>query len=88
MLIAQHLWELVLFLIIVVGPIPLSLSLAFENQNENSNYSLPHFLLVLLTGWSIVQVCTGLILGSVDRLNISAVVIAEFLICEIGRAHV
>ncbi|PSB46728.1 hypothetical protein C7B67_19895 [filamentous cyanobacterium Phorm 6] len=84
MLIAQHLWELILFLIIVVGPIPLNLSLAFENQKENSNYSFPHFLLVLLTGWSVVQVCTGLILGSVDRLNISAVIIAEIVICAIG----
>lgn len=84
MLIAQHLWELILFLIIVVCPIPLSLSLAFENQNENNNYSFPHFLLVLLTGWSIAQVCIGLILGSADRLNISAVIIAEILICAIG----
>jgi hypothetical protein len=84
MLIAQHLWELILFLIIVFGPIPLSLSLAFENQNENKNYSFPHFILVLLTGWSIAQVCIGLILGSAERLNISAVIIAEILICAIG----
>ncbi|MEG4442018.1 hypothetical protein QUB47_16970 [Microcoleus sp. AT9_B5] len=84
MLIAQHLWELILFLIILVGPIPLSLSLAFENQKENNNYSFPHFLLVLLTGWSIAQVCIGLILGSADRLNISAVIVAEILICAIG----
>jgi hypothetical protein len=84
MLIAQHLWELILFLIIVVGPVPLSLSLAFENQNENNNCSFPHFLLVLLTGWSIAQVCIGLILGSAERLNISAVLIVEILICAIG----
>jgi len=84
MLIAQHLWELILFLIIVVCPIPLSLSLAFENQNENKNYSFPHFLLVLLTGWSIAQVCIGLILGSAEQLNISAVIILEILICAIG----
>ncbi|MBW3585908.1 MAG: hypothetical protein KY448_08670, partial [Cyanobacteria bacterium 0813] len=84
MLIAQHLWELILFLIIVVGPIPLSLSLAVENRKENNNYSFPHFLLVLLTGWSIAQVCIGLILGSADRLNISGVIIAEILICAIG----
>ena len=84
MLIAQHLWELILFLIIVFGPVPLSLSLAFKNQNENKNYSFPHFFLVLLTGWSIAQVCIGLILGSAERLNISAVIIAEILICAIG----
>jgi hypothetical protein len=84
MLIAQHLWELILFLIIVFGPIPLSLSLAFENQNENKNSSFPHFLLVLLTGWSIAQVCIGLILGSAEQLTISAVIIVEILICAIG----
>ncbi|MEG4232834.1 hypothetical protein QUA40_12085 [Microcoleus sp. Pol11C3] len=84
MLIAQHLWELILFLIILVGPIPLSLSLAFENQKENNNYSFPHFILVLLTGWSIAQVCIGLILGSAERLNIAAVIVAEMLICAIG----
>ncbi|MEG4807609.1 hypothetical protein QUA82_08100 [Microcoleus sp. F8-D3] len=84
MLIAQHLWELSLFLIILVSPIPLSLSLAFENQKENNNYSFPHFLLVLLTGWSMAQVCIGLILGSADRLNIAAVIVAEILICAIG----
>ncbi|MEG4278040.1 hypothetical protein QUA62_11255 [Microcoleus sp. MON1_C1] len=84
MLIAQHLWELILFLIIIVGPIPLSLSLAFENQKENNKYSFPHFLLVVLTGWSITQVCIGLILGSADRLNIAAVIIAEILIGAIG----
>jgi hypothetical protein len=84
MLIAQHLWELILFLIILACPIPLSLSLAFENQNENNNYSFPHFLLVLLTGWSIAQVCIGLILGSANRLNISAVIIVEILIGAIG----
>lgn len=84
MLIAQHLWELTLFLIIVVGPIPLSLSLAFENQKENNNCSFPHFLLVIVTGWSIVQVCIGLILGSVYRLDIAAVIVAEIIICAIG----
>ncbi|WP_293347252.1 MULTISPECIES: hypothetical protein [unclassified Microcoleus] len=84
MLIAQYLWELILFLIIIVCPIPLSLSLTFENQKENSNYSFPHFILVLLTGWSIAQICIGLILGSADRLNLAAVILAEMLICAIG----
>ncbi|MEG4109373.1 hypothetical protein [Microcoleus sp. S13_C5] len=84
MLIAQHLWELILFLIILVGSIPLSLSLAFENHKENHNSSFPHFLLVLLTGWSIAQVCIGLILGSAELLNLAAVIIAEIMICAIG----
>ena len=86
MLIMQHLWEFSLFLIILIGPIPLCLSLAFGNQNENNNYSFAHFLLVLLTTWTIVQVSTGLILGSCDRLNISAIILAEILIFAIASS--
>ena len=82
----QHLWEFSLFLIILIGPIPLCLSLAFGNQNENNNYSFAHFLLVLLTTWTIVQVSTGLILGSCDRLNISAIILAEILIFAIASS--
>jgi hypothetical protein len=84
MIIVQHLWEFILFLIILIGPIPLCLSLAFGNQKENSNYSFPHFLLVLIAAWTIVQVCTGLILGSLDQLNIFSIILAEFLIFAIA----
>lgn len=84
MLIVQHLWEFSLFLIVLIGPIPLCLSFAFRNQNENPNNSFAHFLLVLLTAWTIVQVSTGLILGSLDRLNISAIILAEILIFAIA----
>ncbi|WP_293131007.1 hypothetical protein [Microcoleus sp. bin38.metabat.b11b12b14.051] len=45
---------------------------------------MPHFLLVILTGWSTVQVCTGLILGSVERLNLPELIIAEIVIFAIG----
>ncbi|MFM9265153.1 hypothetical protein [Tychonema sp. BBK16] len=86
MSVVQHLWELILFLIILVGPIPLCLDLSFEQKQENSNYSFAHFLLVFLTGWSIIQVSTGLILGSCDRLNIYAVILAEFAIFVVGSS--
>ncbi|MFB8793766.1 MAG: hypothetical protein U7126_05945 [Microcoleus sp.] len=88
MLIAQHLWEFSLFLIILIGPIPLCLSLAFGNHQENNNYSFAHFLLVLLTTWTIVQVSTGLILGSCDRLNIYAIILAEILIFAIASIRI
>lgn len=80
----QHLWEFSLFLIVLIGPIPLCLSLAFGNQKENPNDSFPHFLLVFVTAWTIVQICTGLILGSLDRLDILSVILAEFLILAIA----
>ena len=84
MLILQHLWELILFLIIFVSPIPFCLCISFENHQETSNYSFGHFLLVVLTGWSLIQVCTGLILGSCDRLNIYSLLIAEFAMTIFG----
>jgi hypothetical protein len=84
LLIAQHLWELILFLIVLVGPIPLCLSLAGWNFKENSNSSFAHFLLVIMTGWSSIQLLTGLILGSLDRLNLSAVIIAQLIIFALG----
>ena len=84
MIVVQHLWELILFLIIFISPIPLCLYISFEHQKENSNYSLAHFLVVVLTGWSILQVSTGLILGSCDRLDIYSIILAEFAIVIFG----
>ncbi len=84
MSLVKHLWELILFLIILVGPIPLCLELSFEQKQENINYSFAHFLLVFLTGWSIVQVSTGLILGSCNRLDIYSILLAELAIIIFG----
>ncbi|MGL5064336.1 MAG: hypothetical protein ACRC62_30490, partial [Microcoleus sp.] len=84
LLIAQHLWEFILFLIILVGPIPLCLSLAEGNLTENSKASLAHFLLVVMTGWITLQLGTGLILGSVDRLNLPGVIIAQLIFFTTG----
>ncbi len=84
MSVVKYLWELILFLIILVGPIPLCLDLSFEQKQENSNYSFAHFLLVFLTGCSIVQVSIGLILGSCDRLDIYSVLLAEIAIIIFG----
>ena len=84
MILVQHLWELILFLIILISPIPLCLYISFEHQKENSNYSFAHFLVVVLTGWSILQVSTGLILGSCDRLDVYSIILAEFAIVIFG----
>ena len=84
MLVAQHLWELILFLMILVSPIPLIFFLALLNHQQRNNYSLSHFCLICVTGWSIVQVSTGLILGSFDVLNIAGVILAELGIFLLG----
>lgn len=84
MLVTQYLWELILFLIIFICPIPLSFFVAFLNQKERIHYSLSHLSVILVTCWSILQVSTGLILGSFDVLNISGVILAELGIFILG----
>ena len=84
MVILQHLWELMLFLVILSGPLPLCLCLALINQTENIKSSLAHFLLVIVTTWSIIQVSLGLILGTFERLTLISVIIAEIIIFIIG----
>ncbi|HLO49417.1 MAG TPA: hypothetical protein VK211_13465, partial [Kamptonema sp.] len=84
MLIIQHLWQFILFLVILFGPLPLCLALALINQKENSRYSLVHCLLVLLTTWSIIQVGLCLILGTGEKLILNTVILSEILIFIIG----
>lgn len=84
MVILQHLWELMLFLVILSGPLPLCLCFALINQTENIKSSLAHFLLVIVTTWSIIQVSLGLILGTFERLTLISVIIAEIIIFIIG----
>lgn len=84
MVILQHLWELILFLVILSGPLPLCLCFALINQTDNIKSSLPHFLLVILTAWSIIQVSLGLILGTFEKLTLTPVIFTELIISIIG----
>lgn len=88
MIYLQHLWQLFLFIIVLVGPIPFCLSLTILNQSENPRSSLPHFLLVLLTGWSISQVCLGLILGSFSALKLDSLIPSETVIFLLGLSAI
>lgn len=84
MLIVHHLWELVLGLVILVGPLPLCLCLVLVNQKQSNNCSFPHRLLVALTGWSVIQVCLGLILGSLHSLTLKAVLGLEIILLTVS----
>ena len=80
MVILQHLWELILFLVILSGPLPLCLSLSLINQSENVKSSLAHFLLVTLTAWSLIEISLGLILGTFEKLTLNTVILSEILL--------
>ncbi|MDB9514443.1 hypothetical protein PN499_24900 [Kamptonema animale CS-326] len=84
MLIIKHLWELILFLTILVGPLPLSLSFALHNQKEKDNSSSAHFWLVILTVSSIIEISLGLILGTFEKLTLNTVIFSEIFIFIIG----
>lgn len=84
MLIIKHLWELILFLTILVGPLPLSLLFALDNQKEKDNSSSAHFWLVILTVSSIIEISLGLILGTFEKLTLNTVIFSEIIIFIIG----
>ncbi|MGE5655776.1 MAG: hypothetical protein ACM37W_04105 [Actinomycetota bacterium] len=82
--IVQHLWELVLWLVIITGPLPLCLCLVFIHQTQSDHRSFSHYLLIALTGWSVLEVCLGLILGSLQSLTLNRVAIWEIVLFILG----
>lgn len=81
---AQHLWELSLCLIILLGPIPFCLSVILMAKNENDTIPFSHVFLVLLTFWCVIEISLSLLLGMVQLLNLQATLIAESLLFVVG----
>ena len=81
---AQHLWDLSLCLIILLGPIPFCLSIILIAKNENETISFSHAFLVLLTFWCVIEISLSLLLGMVQLLNLQATLIAESLLFVVG----
>lgn len=77
MSIAQHIWSLVLFLLIAAGPIPYCLLLCRASQSQSNRNSFTQGLLILLTGWMIAEVTVGLLLGMVNHLSLSWILLVE-----------
>jgi hypothetical protein len=82
--IIQHLWQLILCLVIVVGPLPGSW--LFVGLNNSSLYrdSVTHRLLIVLTGWCVFQVGLGLILGAFHLLYLPVLVGVEIIFLLLG----
>ncbi|MBW4681920.1 MAG: hypothetical protein KME19_17655 [Microcoleus vaginatus WJT46-NPBG5] len=88
MLIAQHLWDLILFLIILGAPIPLCLSIALLNQRERNQSSFSHFLLVAITSWIIIKISLALLLGILQKLTLGSVIFLDGVIFIAGLIFV
>lgn len=80
----QHLWELNLYLIILLGPLPFCLSVILIVKRENDTLPFSHVFLVLLTCWCALEISLSLLLGIVQLLNLQATLIAESLLFVIG----
>lgn len=89
MLIVQHIWELLLLLIVLCSPIPLGLLLVLSHEDaQRSPVGVAHSGLIVLTSWCVFQTGLGLILGMMQRFNLAAVVLAELFLLIAGLALV
>ncbi|GAP97612.1 hypothetical protein [Leptolyngbya sp. NIES-2104] len=79
----QHLWDLLLFLVVVVGAIPVCLWIVAITTHQ-STFRLAHAGLVILTVWCSLQTAIALVLGGLHQLNLSAVILCEILLFSLG----
>lgn len=84
MSIIQHLWQLILCLVIVAGPLPGCWLFVGLNNSPLSRDSVTHRLLIVLTGWCIFQVGLGLILGAFHLLYLPVLVGVEIVFFILG----
>lgn len=90
MLIAQHAWEVALFFTILAGPLPFVLSIygmslsGIEPENKFKQQSFAHCALILITSWSITEICIGLSLGALQQLHLNAVIGVEIFLFTAG----
>lgn len=87
--------DLLLWAVILAGALPLSFSLlladsrgvpidSLEDAPCAKNSTLARFLLILLVGWSVIQIGLGLLLGTLGQLKLANVVLAELLLFILG----
>ena len=86
MLFLQHIWELVLFVIILLGPLPLCLWLLSISQSDKHQFKLIHGLLISLNYWCGTQVSVSLFLGTIGQLFLVPTIVFELIIFLLGVA--
>ena len=86
MLFLQHLWELSLFLVILLGPLSLCLWLLSVAQNEKYQSGLAHNLLTGLNYWCGIQVFIALFLGATGHFFLVSVIALELITFFLGIA--
>lgn len=80
----QHIWQFILFLIILLGPVPLCFWLVSIAQSKRCPPGLAHNLLAILTYWCGIQTFIALFLGVVEHFFLIPVLILELIIFSFG----
>lgn len=80
----SHVWQLLLFLVLLSGPIPLSLGLISLQKGDPSEFRLSGVILRFLTYWCVFQVCIGLIMGISEQFFLYPVLLAELVLLGLG----
>jgi hypothetical protein len=84
MLIVQHFWEFLLFLIVLLAPLPLCISLFLSGESEIESFHFSHSLLVMLTCWCLTEVGISLSLGAIGQFNFNALIVAGLSVLIAG----
>jgi hypothetical protein len=76
--------QLGLFAIILGGPLPLAFSLVGFAEGGEEEPSIPRCVLLVLTSWCVIETCLGLILGTIHKLALGALLVSEAAIFIAG----
>jgi hypothetical protein len=82
----QHCWSLALLIYIIMGPIPCSLVLALPSSYRLENLTITRIPLVIFTSWSTLQICIGLLAGTVGQFSLNLIILWESILFVFGIA--
>jgi hypothetical protein len=82
----QHCWGLALLIYIILGPIPCSLILALPSSYRLENLTITRIPLVIFTSWSTLQICIGLLAGTVGQFSLNLILLWESILFVFGIA--
>ncbi|MFB3896685.1 MAG: hypothetical protein ACE14V_10325 [bacterium] len=85
--IVHHLYNILIFLVILVGPIPLCISILLLSEKYYPIPSWSHYFVIIITIWSTIQVGIGLLAGMMSYLCCSGIVIIESLMLILGIGY-
>ena len=82
----EYLWQCGSLLLIVLGPVPFVASIVKLKRSITGTPCFSHDCLMALTVWCAMEVLIGLLLGSMQSLRLSPVLLSESALLLPGTA--